>query len=72
MTRADGSRQSLESVFQQPGAADVLVQRHVALAEDPEQGIVEPADGAWRVPVVHPSGDGGLVGRAQHVTQLDE
>jgi hypothetical protein len=57
-------------VFQQPGAVGVLVERHVTLAEDPEQGIVEPADGAWRVPVVHPSGDCGLVGCVQHVTQL--
>ena len=59
-------------MFEQSGAVGVLVQRHVPLAEDPEQGIVEPADGAWRVPVVHPSGDRGLVGCAEHVTQLGE
>ena len=61
--------ESLESVPEQSGALGVLVQRDIAITEDPEQGIVQPAYGAGRVPVVHPRGDGGLVGLAQHVTR---
>ena len=64
--------QSLEPVLEQSGALGVLVQRDVALTEDPEQGVVQPADGAGRVSVVHPRGDGGLVGLAQDLTQLDQ
>jgi hypothetical protein len=66
------SRQSLEPVGEQPGAMSVLMERHVTLAEDPEQSIVEPTDGAGRVPVVHSSVDGGLVGGVQHITKLGE
>ena len=62
--RYDGvSLQALEPVLEQSGALGVLVQCDVALTEDPEQGVVQPPYGARRVSVVHPRGDGGLVGQ---------
>ena len=66
------SPQPLEPGGEQAGAVGVLVQGHVLLAEDPEQGIVKPADGAWGVPVVHPCGNRRLVSRAPYDTQLGE
>lgn len=59
-------------MLEQGCAVGILVQRHIARAEHPEEGVIVGGVRHRAGAAVHLRGDRGLIGLAEHVSQLDQ